>query len=700
MPHRKLVLFAWSVAVLLGLGLSLELVQTRHARLGVEALALQQGQAEAKAAALQIDQQLATYEGLAHELRRELETGSLKPQELPRRVADSLGHAPEACLRLGVLFQPYASDPKIRLFGPYAARDTGALLAYGYERDVDYSAQDWFKLELAQPGWSERHFSHEGSLLLVDFAEPFQLPGADRPSGTIRLEVSLNAIRRLVARANVGASGYSFLVSGKGVFLADPTAELVRKGRTLLELAEDLKDPGRRFLGQKVPRGEAGFAESLSRWTGQKTWIFLEPVPRAHWSLGTVFLKDELAALPGSAKGHVVRLVSLGVGLLLALAYLTFNARNPSLAHFWHAAVAGSVVIALGTAALWHFAYTMPHSSKGQEVPVVDQTTLQTLVNRYGQLEAGLSDHVAELIPTGIFLESMDLAGAGQVRVTGKVWQRFRKGGPPEAQTGLTFPEAVSGDVDKPVAREVGKDVILLSSFKVVLKQNLVSSPNYPFDHARVRLWIRPKAQWRNEMLVPDLGAYQLLIPSTLPGLDHELRVSGWKVERSFFSYLLQNYNANFGMDDYVGQQQSPELLFNVTMRREFLNPFIATFLPIMAVLGLLFATVLTITRDPDKLKTTSYQCLNFLRTVVTLFFPLVVAQINLRSKIDADRLIYLEHYYFVVYALILLTSVDALLFALGKHRLVAYEDNALAKLAFWPFLLTCFYLVSIQFLL
>jgi hypothetical protein len=113
-----------------------------------------------------------------------------------------------------------------------------------------------------------------------------------------------------------------------------------------------------------------------------------------------------------------------------------------------------------------------------------------------------------------------------------------------------------------------------------------------------------------------------------------------------------------------------------------------------------LYASVLTITRAPDKVKATSYQCLNFLRVVVTLMFPVVLAQINLRSKIEADRLIYLEHYYFVVYALMLLVSADALLFALGDHPVLCFEDNAVLKLAFWPCLLAAFYGVTLQFLL
>ena len=699
MKHRYLVFCVGALAILLGLAIPLELVQSFHRLEDLENNVRQTGQTRAKQAALKVDQDLASYELLVHSIRLDLESGRLKPRAVASRVTASLGTAPPACLRLGVLFEPYLADPKLRLSGPYADRDSGTLHSYPYETVADYTTKAWFEEETRHAGWSEGHSNHEGDGLMVDYAEPFRLPGAARACGTVRAEIGLQALSGLVSDAEVGASSYGFLLSAKGVFLAHPRLALVRTGSTLLQLAATLHDPGRRLLAERALKGESGFAEGLGELPAQKLWMFLEPVPRAHWSLGSVILKDEAVVLPASTKGLVIRLVSLGVGLALALLYLGFNGWRTSLARLWGFALTSSIVILLGIAALWHFAYTLPQQVMGDDTPVVDQASLKDFVDTHGRLESGLSVLKAQIIPTGVLLETLEFIGSGQVQVTGKVWQRFDLGGPPEARGGVSFPEAVSADIDKGVERQLDNGLVRLSSFKVVLKQNLVSSPNYPFDHARVRIWIRPKALWRDELLVPDLGAYLLLAPDTLPGVDRELRVLGWQVERSYFSYLIQNYNANFGMHDYVGQQNSPELLFNVTMKRQFLNPFIATFLPIMAVLGLLFASMLTISLNAEKAKATGYQCMNFQRNLVALLFPVVLAQINLRTKIEADRLIFLEHYYFVVYALMLLVSADALLFALTENRLISYEDNALAKLAFWPFLCGCFYLVTIQFL-
>ena len=687
MNHRTLVGLAWAGAMLLGLALILTLFQGRQARRQVEAAAHARSDAAAKAAARKFDQELSDLETVAHRLRLDLERGALPSGSLPGRVAAALAKAPGACLELGVAL---GAVPGQGVGGAEASREGGRVHPVPMEALGPAAASS---------AWGERRLLPEGGTLVVDYVEPFHLPGS-QAAGQVHLAIGLEALRGLVATAEAGAPAYGFLLSAQGVYLADPRTGLVHAGRTIQEEAESLRDPGRRHIGALARQGLAGFAEGVSAMDGRKIWMQVEPLPRAHWSLATVFLKDEVVVPPRTTRTLVIRMVSLGVGLALTLLFLALTARNASLNRLWTFSVSGSVVIALGCATLWYFAYTLPQEVKGTDIPVVDQGSLQAFLAQHASLDAGVSEVAAELIPTGVFVETLEFLGGGQVRVTGKVWQRFRKDGPREARGGVAFPEAVSEAMEPPVVREEGREVVQFSSFRVVLNQKLVSSPTYPFDHARVRLWLRQKAMWRNELLVPDMGSYLMLLPDTLPGVDREMAVLGWKLERSFFSYMLQNYNANFGMDDYVGQQKQPELLFTLTMRRDFLNPFIATFLPIMAVLGLMFAATMTISRHPDRVKATTYQCLNLLRTVVSLFFPVVLAQINLRSRIDADRVIYLEHYYFVVYGLILMVAADALLFALTENRILAYEDNALPKLAFWPLVMGCFYLVSIRFLL
>ena len=80
----------------------------------------------------------------------------------------------------------------------------------------------------------------------------------------MRLTVALTGIQALVDGLDVGRIGYGFLLSAKGVYLADPRMELVTGRKTIQDMADATRDPGRRYLAQLVARGTGGFTEGFS----------------------------------------------------------------------------------------------------------------------------------------------------------------------------------------------------------------------------------------------------------------------------------------------------------------------------------------------------------------------------------------------------------------------------------------------------
>lgn len=87
-----------------------------------------------------------------------------------------------------------------------------------------------------------------------------------------------------------------------------------------------------------------------------------------------------------------------------------------------------------------------------------------------------------------------------------------------------------------------GDSVIQFYPFKVVVREE-VSADHYPFDRTRVRLRIWPKQFMDPVVLVPDLHAYKTGIPETLPGVDGEIELPGWRVEATEFAYSRESYN-------------------------------------------------------------------------------------------------------------------------------------------------------------
>jgi len=79
----------------------------------------------------------------------------------------------------------------------------------------------------------------------------------------------------------------------------------------------------------------------------------------------------------------------------------------------------------------------------------------------------------------------------------------------------------------------------------------------------------------------------------------------------------------------------------------------------------------------------------NVLAFTAALFFVLILGHIDLRSKLNAQTIIYLEYFFFVMYATILAVSVNAIMFVShSRLHLIQFQDNLVPKLLYWPLFL------------
>jgi hypothetical protein len=147
-------------------------------------------------------------------------------------------------------------------------------------------------------------------------------------------------------------------------------------------------------------------------------------------------------------------------------------------------------------------------------------------------------------------------------------------------------------------------------------------------------------------------------------------------------------------------EQSKPyELDFTVIARRQFLDPFISSVLPIIVVACLLFGLVVVASKETSKVAATGFKATDVVRASVALLFPVLLAQVNLRSKIGSSTIIYIEYFYFVLYTAILGVAANALLFTLAGRGLSQFRDNLIPKLIFWPYLLGACFAVTLLFL-
>ena len=314
------------------------------------------------------------------------------------------------------------------------------------------------------------------------------------------------------------------------------------------------------------------------------------------------------------------------------------------------------------------------------------------------------------LIKTGVFIQSLKFFDSSEVNLSGYIWQRYQdvvhdsvKPGPSEV--GFILPEQVNsgGDIVPQQVYRVrdGDEEIIGWYFEATLRQPFDYS-TYPFDHktAWVRMWHKQFS--KNIILVPDFQAYQSTGLEDIFGIEENIVLDTWNRETTFFDYRLSNYDTDFGIPGYVGQQGFPELHYNFVVKRKFENAFIVYLLPLFLVATLLYAALLTVSAHDDLSNRLGFNTSGFIGACSALFFVVMLAHIQLREQFAGFGIVYIEYFYILMYGLLVLATANSYLFTIRPKRwcgFILYEDNIIVKLGYWPLVLLCLIAITVPFL-
>lgn len=318
-------------------------------------------------------------------------------------------------------------------------------------------------------------------------------------------------------------------------------------------------------------------------------------------------------------------------------------------------------------------------------------------------------DDMVQKVKTGIFIQSLKFFNSTEVNISGYIWQRYQRGlqesiMPDSSQVGFILPEQVNSgsDIDP---REVyryctANEETIGWYFEATLRQPFDYS-KYPFDHktAWVRMWHRDFS--KNVILVPDFGAYQKTGLADIFGIEKTIVLGTWERENTFFDYELTSYDTNFGIPNYIGQRGFPELRYNFVVKRKFENAFIVYLLPLFLVAALLFAALLTVSNDQELSGRLGFSTSGFIGACSALFFVVMLAHIQLREQFAGSGIVYIEYFYILMYALLVVATANVYFFSLRPRwfKLFLYEDNIIFKVAYWPVVLSCLILITQGFL-
>ena len=225
-------------------------------------------------------------------------------------------------------YAPYAFEPGSQ-YGTTAetgvdARDGIVVTDLG-RGGAAYEVNDWYQLpvQMRTAVWTEPYFQEGGGdVVLATYAVPVHLRDDATPvSAVCTGDVSLLWLRRLLQDMDLGDTGYAFLISKMGTFIAHPDPSFIMN-ESIFSVAAARGDPALRDLGQEMTAGTTGYVafDGLrSRKAEEESWLAYHPVASTGWSLGIVVADSEIS-------GDVVALnrtqwaVSLaGIAALLAI---------------------------------------------------------------------------------------------------------------------------------------------------------------------------------------------------------------------------------------------------------------------------------------------------------------------------------------------------------------------------------------------
>ena len=365
---------------------------------------------------------------------------------------------------------------------------------------------------------------------------------------------------------------------------------------------------------------------------------------------------------------------------------------------WWWLSMAVSVGLTVVLVQLWE----LMDRYEIDPVQLVDAEAVDAyLAENWEALQRGDGGGSAPLtkIPTGIFIQSLKFFSSTEVNVTGYIWQRYTDGlndalKPKEGEVGFILPEQVQtgSDIEPRETYRVpqGQEEVIGWYFEATLRQPFEYF-YYPFDHKTVwvRLW--PKDFAGNVVLVPDFRAYQATGPKDVFGIENGIVLGAWERENTYFDFKPTCYDTNFGIDDYVGQRGFPELYYNFVIKRKSSDAFIVYLLPLFLVAALLFSALLTVTAKTDLAETHGFNTTGVLGTCSVLFFVVLLAHVQLREQFAGSGIVYMEYFYFLMYAMLVVAAANTYLFSMRAAPwlgVVHYGDNLIPKLLYWPVLL------------
>lgn len=566
---------------------------------------------------------------------------------------------------IGAIFTPYSFDENLRLYSPYFVKIGTKTRQYSFDSFYDYTTQSvpWYDESIeSDETWTLPFYDEISNEDYVYFTKTFKMPSTDgkESTGLIFIGISVEDIKEKISSLNLDYPGHPYLITYDGLYIIQPADKRIKN-------PERLKD---------IKVGESGYVKIKDKTTNDTIYQFYTPLKFSEWIIVFEIVESEIIENFSSYRKKVINIIIALTVLLTALAFYFIKpiTRNYEPVHlFWFFSIPLFALYILGSVYICYLGLDYEDKSEKEQNALLNESILEDFKLDYIRESLNNKEEPPIFIPTGVFIESIDFSSTGTATIKGIIWQKYYK----VIHDGVSRNVSISNANDQTLNKFFEKSFDNYTLIEWVFNININSNfdyKKYPFNNENMWLLLKHQEFDKNIVLVPDLDSYKFSSSRYLPGLDKNITIRNWKIKNSFFSYTFDSYNTNFGIKDFIGQSNFPEIYFNIIMGPNILNVFISNFLPVAIALFLMFAIF--------KTATSHY----VVRPYATLFLALIFLQISLRNNLGANEIVYIEYYYFLTYFIMVGVSLNTVLLQNSNLGIIKYENNLIPKLFFWPF--------------
>lgn len=688
----------------------------------------------------EIDAKLSSIQKIVKDLSQELASGKINKTNINNQLKLIAKDNPDI-FSIGVAYAPDATQDN-KLFAPYFVNSNNNQEVKQIEQEYNYLQSDWYKELLNSNGkWLKPYYDKISKALLAQYGEPFyintQTNNKEKKStlnnskaGIVFVNYNLKSIHDLVSSLPLGQSGYGFILSDQGTFISHPIESYISKQTNITELAQRKRKSAITTIaleslaqdngdkGDNGNKGNNGTTWKYDAKIGKNVYAIFSKLDNVDWHFTTIFIQDDLTSdFKPIVKSSLMRLiVSLVVFFIFLSMVLSGVFYSDSKFKLWLNSAVISLILALGIGFIWALQlHDIPNGRKYRnEIILLDKAALSQVLDKIALNGAKLNQ-----IPTGINLRHL-LIEQTYIESAGYIWQKNNN--IDKNLDGTFFPSALKTKQDliyETLSQNKENSYDLKSWNFVVKALNRFDFSRYPFDSQHIKLQIKQKVKDNNDLvnnsqalnkinknsinnnllepqdkqqavLVPDFEAYPFLNPNLLPGILPNLSLASWKLERSYFSYSFNSRGNLSKFSSYIGEENVPQLNFNVIVTRNFFDPFITYIVPILLACLFLFVVLIAETK---------FEIWDPITIMSGLFFGVLLAHLDLRRKFSSNTIVYLEYFFIIVYLIMLLVVLTILLISKDyKSKIIQYQKAIIPKTLYWPVLLSLWFIITVIF--